>query len=242
VNYKKIKSMLAFNSSRYRLLEENTVFASHVPKGALVLDAGSGDAPYKSLFQHARYESADFEKVDKEYATSTYVCDLSNIPVEDCRFDFILFNQVMEHLPEPKLVLAELYRVLKEGGKIIYTGPLFYEEHEKPYDFYRYTQFGLRYLFNFVGYEIERLDWLEGYFGTVGYQLKCMSRYLPWRPSQLHRGYIGYGLAPLMVLLKFGFSGCSILFHLLETRTKFQAKGYPKNYVVIASKPVIGKV
>ncbi|MCX7105560.1 MAG: methyltransferase domain-containing protein [Methylococcales bacterium] len=231
-----LNRILAFNSSRYRLQVESVAFASLVPNGALVLDAGAGDAPYKSLFQHTQYESADFEKVDKEYAASTYVCDLKSIPVEDCRFDFIIFNQVMEHLPEPQLVLTEFNRILKVDGKIFCTVPLFYEEHEQPYDFYRYTQFGLRHLFNSAGFVIERLDWLEGYFGTVGYQLNCMSRYLPWRPSQLEHGFIGYGLAPIMVLLKIGFAVCSILCHRMETHLKFQAQGYPKNYLVIASK------
>jgi ubiquinone/menaquinone biosynthesis C-methylase UbiE len=131
-----IKRLLAFNSSRYRLWLENADFAASVPSGALVLDAGAGEAPYKCLFQHAIYESADFQKVNKQYAKSTYVCDLKKIPVEDRRFDFIVFNQVMEHVPEPSIVLAELHRILKENGKLIYTGPLFYEEHEQPYDFY----------------------------------------------------------------------------------------------------------
>lgn len=231
-----LNRLLDFNSSRYRLQQENAAFAALVPSRALVLDAGAGDAPYKSLFQHAQYESADFQKVDKEYASSTYICDLKSIPVEDCRFDFIIFNQVMEHLPEPQIVLAELYRVLKVGGQIIYTGPLFYEEHEQPYDFYRYTQFGLRHLFISAGFVIDRLDWLEGYFGTVGYQLNCMSRYLPWRPSHLKYGLIGYGLMPIMVLMKICFAVCSIVFHRMETHNKFQTRGYPKNYLVIADK------
>ena len=225
--------MINFNSSRYRLLQENEAFAALVPSGALVLDAGAGSGPYKRLFDHARYESADFEQVDKHYQKSTYVCDLKKIPVEDARFDFILFNQVMEHLPEPKLVLAELYRVLKPGGKMIYTGPLFYEEHEQPYDFYRYTQFGLRYLLESTGYDIDRIDWLEGYFGTVGYQLNTMARYLPYTPS---KGIAGYILTPIMMILKLIFYSSSILFHKMETRTKYKASGYPKNYIALASK------
>jgi SAM-dependent methyltransferase len=223
-----LRGLLDFNSARYRLWHENAAFAASVPSGALVLDAGAGDAPYKCLFRHAKYESADFEKVNKTYAPSTYVCDLQSIPVEDCRFDFIIFNQVMEHLPEPKLVLVELYRVLKPGGKMIYTGPLFYEEHERPYDFYRYTQFGLRYLLSSAGFVIERIDWFDGYFATVAYQLNCMSRYLSHMPRDLGCGLAGYGLAPIMMLLKIGFAGCSVLFHRLETSTKFVARGHPK--------------
>jgi hypothetical protein len=40
-----IDQMLAFNSSRYRLLEENSAFAKSVPAGAMVLDAGAGECP-----------------------------------------------------------------------------------------------------------------------------------------------------------------------------------------------------
>jgi SAM-dependent methyltransferase len=227
---------LAFNASRFRLWQENAAFAASVPRGALVLDAGSGNAPYKPLFQHARYESADFAQVDKDYAPSTYVCDLRNIPVEDGRFDFIIFNQVIEHLPEPRAALQELHRVLKEGGKMICTGPLFYEEHEQPYDFYRYTQFGLRHLFGATGFRVDRLDWLEGYFGTVGYQLQGMARHLPWKPGQLGRGVIGYVLVPFLILSKALCAAGSVLFQRLETCIKFQARGYPKNYVVLVSR------
>lgn len=232
---------LNFNSSRHRLWQENSVFAASIPAGARVLDAGSGNAPYRPLFRHARYESADFEKVDKPYAPSTHVCDLKSIPVEDARFDFVVFNQVMEHLPSPLPVLEELHRVLKPGGKLIYTGPLFYEEHEQPYDFYRYTQYGLRHLFSAAGFAIDRLDWLEGYFGTVGYQLNRMHRYLPWRPSELGGGAAAWALVPMLALLSLLFGAASVLFHRLEVRHKYSTRGYPKNYLLIARKPAQGK-
>jgi SAM-dependent methyltransferase len=231
-----LQRVMRFNSSRYRLRLENAQFAAQVPAGAFVLDAGAGVAPYRSLFTHAVYESADFEKVDKPYAKSTYVCDLSDIPVEDARFDFILFNQVMEHLPEPSQVLRELHRVLKPDGKMIYTGPLFYEEHEQPYDFYRYTRFGLQHLLTTAGFAIERLDWLEGYFGTVAYQFSGMSHDLPSRPREVGAGLSGYLLVPAMWVLKAGCAVSSVFFHALETRIKFQSRGYPKNYVAIARK------
>ncbi|UXP31962.1 class I SAM-dependent methyltransferase [Reichenbachiella agarivorans] len=233
------KKLLSFNSSRYRLLDENRKFAQTIPSGAVVLDAGAGDQIYRSLLQHTQYESADFEKVDKEYAQSTYVCDLKEIPVENNRFDYILFNQVMEHLPEPNLVLTELNRVLKPDGKIIYTGPLFYEEHEIPYDFFRYTQFSLRKMFSDAGFEIERLDWMEGYFGTVGYQLNRMAQYLPTNPKDLGGGLMGYLLCPMMLLLKIFSALTSIFFHKLEVKNKYTKKGYPKNYVGIFRKSTV---
>ena len=226
-----------FNSSRERLLQENAAFALTIPAGALVLDAGAGTSPYKPLFSHVRYESADFEQVDKPYAQQTYTCDLSAIPVEDNRFDAVLFNQVMEHLPEPRAVLRELHRVLKPGGRLIYSAPLFYEEHEKPYDFYRYTQFGIRHLFTQAQLEIERLDWLEGYFGTLGYQWGTAARALPTNRHDYGGGALGLAAASAAIVLRPVLARLSRAMHRLEMRHKLTTAGYPKNYIVHARKP-----
>jgi SAM-dependent methyltransferase len=226
-----------FNSSRARLERENAAFAATIPRDALVLDAGAGTSPYKSLFAHTRYECADFEQVHKSYAQQTYKCDLSAIPVEDSRFDAIVFNEVMEHVPEPALVLCELHRVLKPGGAMIHSAPLFYEEHEQPFDFYRYTQFGIRHLFGKAGFEIERLDWLEGYFGTLAYQCTTAARVLPRHPSRFGGGLTGAAAAVGAALLRPAFGLLGTLLHGLEMRHKFTRRGYPKTYVVIARKP-----
>ncbi len=232
-----IKQLLEFNSSRVRLYEVNQKFAEAIPIGATVLDAGAGEAPYKVLLKHANYESADFEMVDKVYARSTYVCDLKEIPVEDRRYDFVLFNQVMEHLPDPRSVLLELFRVMKPGARLLYTAPLFYEEHEQPYDFYRYTSFGIHHMFSGTGFIVEKIDWLEGYYGTIGYQMNRMHAYMPRRPSLIAKGLLGWLLSPVMILVKIQMGVLSILFHWLEIKSKYTRAGYPKNYVAIVRRP-----
>ena len=118
---KQIRAFIHFNSSRYRIDQEVLQFSRGIKSGALVLDAGAGIAPYRQLFSHTNYETADFEQVQKQYTPSTYVCDLKSIPVENERYDYILFNQVMEHLPEPQRVLLELNRILKKNGTLLYT-------------------------------------------------------------------------------------------------------------------------
>jgi SAM-dependent methyltransferase len=137
--------MTAFHDSltwfRLRILRAitsrklNQAVAAEIPAGANVLDAGAGYCPYKPFLSHTNYESTDVQ----QRGDITYVCDICSIPVNDGRYDFILFNQCRRALP--KAALRELARVLKKGGRILYTGPLFYEEHEQPYDFYRYTHF-----------------------------------------------------------------------------------------------------
>ncbi len=225
------------NSSRTWLMREIEQFAASLPAGSLVLDAGAGEQIYRKLLSHCRYEAADFQKVDKPYAQSTYVCDLAAIPVEDERFDAILFTQTMEHLPDPLKVLVELRRVLKPGGSMICTAPLFFQEHEQPYDFYRYTQFAWRYLVEQAGLKIERLDWMEGYFGTVAYQLETAARYLPHHPNKLGGGALALLAAPMLAVGKMGFQLLARLLYRLDERTKYTDAGFPKNYVVIVRRP-----
>src|SRR5829696_6166756 len=96
----------AGNSSRAYLHRFLTRAGETVRPGQLVLDAGAGRAPYRDLFAHARYETADFLAVKgKRYAEPDYVCDLARMPVEDGRLDHVLLTQVLEHLPEPAQVL-----------------------------------------------------------------------------------------------------------------------------------------
>jgi SAM-dependent methyltransferase len=221
------------NSSRTWLRRENELFATTIQPGSTVLDAGAGHQPFRDLFAHCIYETADFEKVDKKYAKSTYVCDLAEIPVADGRFDAIVFNQVMEHLSDPSKVLREFHRVLKPNGRMICTAPLFYEEHEQPYDFYRYTQFAWRKLMLETGFEIERLDWMEGYCGTVAYQLQTASKYLPLKHGTVAQGALGLVAIPLMAACKLAFNGLARVFYLLDEHNRFTAAGYPKNYICI---------
>lgn len=225
------------NSSRTWLFRENALFAAAVPTGARVLDAGAGDQPYRKLLDHCEYEAADFEKVDKPYAKSTYVCDLASIPVENDRYDAVLLNQVLEHLAEPLAVLIELKRVLKPGGTMICSAPLFYEEHEQPYDFYRYTQFAWRHLLAKVGLELIELKWMEGYLGTVAYQLETAARYLPTRPRNISPGILGWVCLPVLAGSKVLFYAIASIFYRLDERQRFTKRGYPKNYIAIARKP-----
>ena len=225
------------NSSRTYLHRFLTRAGQTVRPGELVLDAGSGRAPYRKLFDHARYETADFLAVKgKTYTEQDYVCDLAQIPVEDARFDHVLLTQVLEHIPEPAAVLAELHRVMKPGATLWLTAPLFYAEHEKPYDFFRYTQFGLRHLLESAGFEVREIDWMEGYLGTLSYQARVMSAALPSTPADYGGGLRGRALALGAKACKHSEPPASRHLAALDLRYKFVGKGLPKNYQVVARK------
>jgi SAM-dependent methyltransferase len=235
----KLPHFSRINSSRKYLFEFVKQAASSIPKGAAILDAGAGKSPYKSLFTGALYESADFCQIEqKSYNDITYVCDLTHIPVPDSKYDLVLLTQVLEHVPEPRLVLQEIHRVLKPGGTLWLTAPLFFEEHEIPYDFYRYTQYGLRHLLNNAGFLIEKLTWLEGYYGTLSHQLISAYRTLPLKPRDYGGGTGGLLASMAAFLLKPVFAGLSILYARLDIRHKYTTRGQCKNYAVVAKKPL----
>ena len=173
----------------------------------------------------------------EEYSQIDYVCDLSAIPVDAKSFDCVIFTQVLEHLPDPASVLRELQRVLVPGGALYLSAPLFYAEHEQPYDFYRYTQFGLRYLLEKAGFTIEQLDWLEGYFGTLSYQLETASSALPRRPKDYGGGSVGVLSAAAFCCSRPAFGLLSRLLARADLKSKWTRSGQCKNYRVLARKP-----
>jgi SAM-dependent methyltransferase len=229
---------LYINSSRVYLEEFAEKAAQSLPSGSIVLDAGAGDAPYRRFFVHTRYESTDFYRVEgAPYDRVTYICDLSAIPISSQRYDLIFCSQVLEHVPEPQSVLNELFRVLKPGGELWITAPLFYEEHQIPYDFYRYTRYGLTYLIQKAGFEIKSIEWLEGYFGTLSYQFRMAGSSLPRHPDAFGGGILGLLAAISAIGIRLISILMGIWFERLDLHYKNVTMGLCKNYAVVATKP-----
>jgi SAM-dependent methyltransferase len=227
---------VTLNSSRVYLERFICQAAAALEAGSHVLDAGAGTGRYRKIFDHCTYESADFAKLDKKYGELTYVCDLAKIPVENERFDAIFCTQVLEHLPDPVSVLRELNRVLKAGGKLYVSAPLFYEEHERPYDFFRYTRYGLRSIIEHAGFDVQQVNALEGYCGTVSYQLSTAADSLPIHPRHYGGGAKGVLAGIAALLCRPFFRQLSNFYSRVDLRCKLETTGYPKNYTAVAVK------
>jgi len=235
---KLIADQFNYNSSRQYLEAFLAKAAASLQPGEKVLDAGAGDCKYKTLFVGAAYTATDFLQVDKPYdlAALDMVSDLHHLAVADATYDVVICSQVLEHLPEPTTVLDELNRVLKPGGRLWLSTPLFFEEHEIPHDYYRYTRYGLRHLLQKSGFQISQIDWMEGYYGTIAYQFKTMALSLPTNARGYGGGSIGYALLPFMVLLKIICGGLTVIFTRLDLYYKYIDRGHCKNYALVATK------
>lgn len=72
--------------------------------------------------------------------------DMQNLPSPNDTFDFVISDQVIEHLENPIRAVNESYRVLKKGGIAIHTTCAMLCIHPCPRDFWRFLPDGLSYL------------------------------------------------------------------------------------------------
>jgi SAM-dependent methyltransferase len=136
-----------------------------------LIDIGCGTKPYKDLLAPYITEHIGIDHEETLHGKSNIdrFGTAYNLPAEDEEFDCALCTAVLEHLEEPELALKECYRVLKRGrGVAIYSVPFIWHLHEEPRDFYRFSKYGLKYLFEKAGFEIIEIKALSGFWVTFG--------------------------------------------------------------------------
>jgi len=122
----------------------------------VTLDVGCGNKPYEKTF----FSSAE-KYVGMDYLTDRSKPDVvgsaTDIPMSDASFDTVVCTEVLEHIPDPLKAMREMYRVLKPGGYLILSTPMYWPRHEVPYDYFRYPYDGLLHLIKTSGFELIQL-------------------------------------------------------------------------------------
>jgi SAM-dependent methyltransferase len=120
------------------------------------LDFGCGTKPYKSLFRKVTsYIGVEYDtgQHTETKTGSDFFYDGKTLPFEDQTFDSFFSSEVFEHVFNLEEILPEINRVLKPGAHFMITCPFVWPEHEAPYDYARYTSYGLLHLLEKNGFE-----------------------------------------------------------------------------------------
>jgi len=72
------------------------------------------------------YIPGDADPERYSYYTNSISVDLTSLQFNSDNFDMIICNHVLEHIPDDKQAMKEIYRVLKPGGQAILQVPISY--------------------------------------------------------------------------------------------------------------------
>ncbi|TAN64846.1 MAG: class I SAM-dependent methyltransferase [Methylobacter sp.] len=135
----------------------------------IMLDYGCGGQPYKSFFMPKleRYIGADV-------AAAEGIClDIEiepgqAVPLDTASIDTLLSTQTLEHLDDVEFYLSECARLVHSNGVLILTAPMQWRHHEVPYDYWRFTKYGLISLLERHGFSIKSISPCGGVYALIG--------------------------------------------------------------------------
>src|SRR5215216_6770186 len=90
-----------------------------------IIEFGGSNHFIKNLFDHSNYRIApNYPEVDLH--------DLGDFPGNV--YDFVVLDEVMEHVERPHVAIGEVWRILKPGGCLMTSSPFLIAVHKCPND------------------------------------------------------------------------------------------------------------
>lgn len=187
------------------------------PKDSAVLDVGGRIQPYRALLPGVRYLAIDLRRTP----LVDVVANAEQIPFRSGGFDLVLCTQMLEYVPDPGLVLAEIHRVLKPGGRLLLSVPTVFPR-DADEDRWRFLPAGIRHLLSAFS-EVEIVpegSSIAGFFRTLNLYLYLFARYPAMQRA------LTYTAIPVLNLVAFG----------LEEMLRSSNDGFAVNYSAMARK------
>jgi len=212
-----------YNWLVHRILEESISLALRRYAIGVLVDIGCGSKPYATMTKGLVKEHLGVDHVETQHDRTCVDIFASayDTTLPDASADTVLCTAVLEHLERPQDAIREMYRILKPGGYVILTAPLFWHLHEEPRDFYRYTKYGLEYLFTREGFLVKEILPLSGFVVTFSQELCYILERFRRRP-------IGWLISGIQFALQW------IAWHL---RRWDKSTAFTWMYLVVAQKP-----
>jgi SAM-dependent methyltransferase len=125
-----------------------------------ILDIGCADGHLsKVLPTTCHYVGLDYPSTAMGmYGTRPDVfADAAHLPFGDASIDGVILKDVLEHVRNPEIAMAEIARVIRPAGRLMLWMPFMYPIHDAPHDYQRFTEHGLRAYLAGHGFEVENL-------------------------------------------------------------------------------------
>jgi len=149
---------------RYYVYDGTCLFAPYFAKARQYVGADCVLPDWKEVYGYQRWMVEDGRIIR---VPPKLVTDITRLPFGSEVADWVLIPNIVEHVREPESMFEEAFRILKKGGRSVVFAPHVREEHQPPFDYFRYTRYGLRHLFEKVGFEVETITPTTGIFDVL---------------------------------------------------------------------------
>lgn len=186
-------------------------------------DLGCGNAPYREFFMRyaEQYIGVDWSKSNYGVGADLLADLNESLPIESGTADTVVSLSVLEHLYNPEKMILEAYRILKVDGAIVLQVPWQWWIHEAPYDYFRYSPYGLMHLLVKAGFRNVDIEPTCGFFTTWFLKLIYFSnRFI--RGPRFWRGILRALLTPIWYILQV----TSPVLDKLDSNWALEAQGY----------------
>lgn len=140
----------------------------------LVLDLGCGSNPKYHKEIKGKIVCLDLYKTGKTHL----VADANNLPFKPNSFEKIISVNSFYYFKNPFDVAKTLSKILKKSGTLFLVVPFFYPIHDVPYDKYRFSEHGIRTVFEEY-FEIKNIKAIGGIFSLPSVILHSAIKGIP---------------------------------------------------------------
>lgn len=158
-----VKFSKRFSRKNLRLFLERAINEYGIEKKAVILNIGAGGETTSWL----RQKNLKFKELDINPALKPdYILSIENMHlIPDNSVDVIFLMEVLHHVQNPFNAVSEMKRILKNSGLIIGSTAFVFPICDAPYDYFRYTKYGIISLFK--KFECPKLAERNSYFDTI---------------------------------------------------------------------------